>query len=354
MFIMMRNFIMNAIKWNSKRSRSKNWRKCFTKNTKEQVLSKSQIADVKKYYENYRKVNTLFHNFYTEKTEKFYVEYIPDDLYYCYIDPFYNDWEKAKIVDNKCFYSCLFKGVAQAENIVCRINNLWLSENYTILKKDEVKTLLRRYDSFFLKKATDSEGGIGVFFFDGEDRVERLFKKVSGISGDIVIQKPLIQHEALSKINASSVNTIRVLSLLSDSGVKVYSSILRIGINGAKVDNASSGGITCGIDNNGKLKGVAYSAKGDKYIIHPDSGLTFLGYDIPGFSSVIELVSTLHPQIPHFRLVSWDFAIDEAGVPVLIEANLKYGELDFHQLNNGPVFGEDTHKILTEVFGANK
>lgn len=37
--------------------------------------------------------------------------------------------------------------------------------------------------------------------------------------------------------------------------------------------------------------------------------------------------------------------------PVLIEANLRYGELDFHQLNNGPVFGKDTKKILDEVFG---
>ena len=27
-----------------------------------------------------------------------------------------------------------------------------------------------------------------------------------------------------------------------------------------------------------------------------------------------------------------------------------YGELDFHQINNGPIFGEDTEKILKEVF----
>jgi len=56
-------------------------------------------------------------------------------------------------------------------------------------------------------------------------------------------------------------------------------------------------------------------------------------------------------MVPHFRLVSWDFAINEEGHPVMIEANLNLGELDFHQLNNGPVFGEDTKKILDEVFG---
>lgn len=59
----------------------------------------------------------------------------------------------------------------------------------------------------------------------------------------------------------------------------------------------------------------------------------------------------LHPQIPHFRLVSWDFSIDENGEPVLIEANLNCGGIDVNQMNNGPLFGEDTKKVLDEVFG---
>ena len=44
-------------------------------------------------------------------------------------------------------------------------------------------------------------------------------------------------------------------------------------------------------------------------------------------------------------------ACDENNEPGLIEANLCDSELDFHQLNNGPVFGEDTELILQEVFG---
>ena len=38
------------------------------------------------------------------------------------------------------------------------------------------------------------------------------------------------------------------------------------------------------------------------------------------------------------------------GSPILIEVNMHSGQLDFHQLNNGPVFGEDTEVILKEVF----
>ena len=64
----------------------------------------------------------------------------------------------------------------------------------------------------------------------------------------------------------------------------------------------------------------------------------------------METIKKLHPFIPHFRMVSWDFSVNEDGMPILIEANLMYGELEFHQLCNGPIFGDDTEEILKEVF----
>lgn len=72
---------------------------------------------------------------------------------------------------------------------------------------------------------------------------------------------------------------------------------------------------------------------------------------VPGYSKILEIVKKNHFTMPHFRLISWDFAVDIDHEPVMIEANLRYGELDFHQLNNGPLFGKDTRKILDEVFG---
>ena len=49
--------------------------------------------------------------------------------------------------------------------------------------------------------------------------------------------------------------------------------------------------------------------------------------------------------MPLFKLISWDWAVDNEGTPILIEANFCLGELDFHQMNNGPVFGNDTKMI---------
>ena len=204
----------------------------------------------------------------------------------------------------------------------------------------------------FIKKAVESYGGKGVTYFNpSQSTVSELRQIIGSLSSDIVIQESVKQCAELSKLNPSSVNTIRFISLLKRDGeVKIYSTITRMGVGNSKVDNATSGGITCGVVASGQLKPVAYSAHGKKYLEHPTTHVLFEDITIPNFGEIIELIKTLHPQVPHFRLVSWDIAIDESNSPVLIEANLSDGEIDFHQLNNGPLFHEDTESILKEVF----
>jgi hypothetical protein len=59
----------------------------------------------------------------------------------------------------------------------------------------------------------------------------------------------------------------------------------------------------------------------------------------------------LAPRISSItRLCSWDIAIGQDGDPVLVEANLSFGEVDFHQMCNGPIFGDLTEAVLAEVF----
>ena len=52
----------------------------------------------------------------------------------------------------------------------------------------------------------------------------------------------------------------------------------------------------------------------------------------------------------HSYLLRFPFSVDEDGDPVLIEANLNCGGVFINQINNGPLFGDDTKKILDEVF----
>lgn len=294
--------------------------------------------------------------FYLEKTQSFSPLFVPDAYYYYYIDMVLNNWDLAKYIDNKCYYPRLFEGVALPSMIGYRINGYWYDETDSIVGFDKIIEGVFYNKDCFIKKATESYGGKGVFYFRPKDNnVEDLKRVIEPIKSDIVIQKSIKQSDVLAKLSASSVNTIRVISLLrKDGSVKIYSIILRMGIGNSKVDNASSGGITCGVRDDGRLKSVAYSAKGVRFDEHPTSHVHFDEIIIPSIEDIKELVYKLHPKFPHFRLVSWDVALDVENKPVLIEANLHDGEVDFHQLNNGPLFKDDTMDILNECFESNK
>lgn len=290
--------------------------------------------------------------FYINKTGLFSEIYIPDNLYYTLIDTFYNNHKFADYLDNKCLYDVLLAGVKQPVSVAKRMNQIWYVDNIPTTE-EHVKKILSSRSEFVLKIATYSSGGHGVYFLHG-DETDKLASIISNVKNDIIIQEPLRQHSALSVLNPSSVNTIRLISLLRNNEVKVYSCIIRMGIDGSRVDNASSGGITCGINKDGRLNEFAFSAKGKKYLVHPSTSRHFNDTVVPSFKKCQEIVKKVHLTLPWFRLISWDFAIDECGDPVLIETNLRYGELDFHQLNNGPLFGVDTADILNEVLSKTK
>jgi hypothetical protein len=232
------------------------------------------------------------------------------------------------------------------------LNGLWYDGNNSICGIGSIIDKVMNTEECFIKKATESHGGKGVYYFNSKENSKEDFMNIiNSFSSDLVIQEGLKQSPTLALLNNTSVNTVRLISMLNkDGNVKIYSAIVRMGINGSKVDNASSGGITCGITPSGRLKPFAYSAKGVKFLVHPSSHQHFEEVIIPKFDEIKKMVIMLHPRLPHFRLVSWDIAIDETDSPVLIEANLCDGEIDFHQLNNGPLFKEDTESILNEVF----
>lgn len=317
-------------------------------------LSKKQLNEVDSFWSRFVKVRPFSHAFYTEKTGLFSPLYLPDSIYFFYIDQFYNSWEAAKYIDNKSMYPRMFDGIKLPRMIACRKNGYWFSEDASPITMQEVINLIMSVDESFIKKATESLGGKGVYYFcPGKQKQTRteLMQILDAINCDIVVQEGIRQNSVMATLNPSSVNTLRLLSLLKkDGSVKIYSVIVRMGIGEAKVDNASSGGITCGVLPDGHLKPIAFNPLGVRFEEHPTTHIQFDQIVIPHYQEIRDKIEKLHLQVPHFRMISWDVAIDSLNEPVLIEANLCDGELDFHQLNNGPLFGEDTDEILCEVF----
>lgn len=318
-------------------------------------LSPEQISDINNLFSDFKKVSTDAHTFYTERTGNFSPKYIPDELWYAYIEPYFNPRSLAKALDTKVLYDRLLIGggnVKHPKTIAYLINGFWISGNYEPLSVEAVAKRIMEEQCVFIKQAEDSAGGHGVVFFDKSEGVGRLNEILCSLNANTVIQTGLKQHNEMNRLNPSSVNTIRILTHLTrDEGVKIRSVIVRMGRNGSHVDNASSGGVTVGVDSTGRLKEVGYDVPGEKYYEHPDTHTRFSEVIIPNFSTILDEVTTLQWQLPQFRLLSWDIAVSEDGSPVVIEVNMHSGQLDFHQLNNGPVFGEDTRKVLSEIFG---
>ncbi|MBE7034540.1 MAG: hypothetical protein E7402_00240 [Ruminococcaceae bacterium] len=314
-------------------------------------FTKEQENMVTDFFAPYAKVSPVFHRVYYENTGHFSEKHLPIDLYFNVVDEYFNDIYEAKYLDNKCYYKKMFPGIRQPDYAVAKMGRFWFDENDQLISYDKVKEIVSRESELFLKAATESNGGKGVSYISADqgDMVKQ-FEEFT-CQGDWIAQRPIRQHEAISAVNESSVNTIRIVTLLCEDEVKVYSAIMRIGKKGSKCDNASSGGITIGITEDGKLKKYAHEYSGQRYDRHPSNDFVFEGYQVPSFDKAIELVKKAHPMVPHFRLVSWDVCIAEDGEAVLMETNLCKGGIDIHEFNNGPLFGEDTKKILDEVFG---
>ena len=322
--------------------------------SKARVLTREQIRDAKAFYRNYEKISDVYHNFYTEKTGEFCKEYIPDDIYFNKINHYYNDFNAFKTVDNKTNYDKLFPTIHQPVILATRKNGFWyIMDN--IVSVESVINLLKKEPCAFVKRATDCGGASGVFYLENQsdEQLIKDFKSIiNKIPTDIAIQRQVVQHKSIAELNPNAVNTMRILTVLQkDGSVKVYSSLLRIGGGEGHVDNFCSGGVAVGIDDEGKLKKYGYYLNGDKITIHPVTNKEFLGYQLPSFEAAKKLVREAHVYVPHFRMVSWDVAVEEDGTPILIEANLSDGQLDFHQLTNGPLFKDDTKNILDEVYG---
>lgn len=273
-------------------------------------------------------------------------------MYYTKIDQYFNDRKLGWGFNDKNYYSRIFSGISQPKVLVRKIKGLLFDENYQQLSVDEASGLIGKEPEVICKPTLETGSGRGIRFWETcncEAEIVEFLKNKN--EADYVVQVIVKQHPELCRVHQSSLNTLRICSILMEDGVHILSSVLRMGIGGMRVDNATAGGISAGINPDGTLDKYAYNYyTGAKIEQHPD-GLVFEGFCVPSFDKAINIVKSAHLLIGHFRLVSWDIAIDENGEALLIEANMRNGSINFHQFSNGPLFGDLTERVLDEVFG---
>lgn len=279
-------------------------------------------------------------------------EYIPDTFYSAFIDDYYENPQHSKSSDDKNLYDLYFHDINRPKTIFRKIYDLFLDESYKEISLETAIAMAREQGEVILKICRFSGSGRGIQFWNASTDDESIIRDFlqTPKDKDIVCQAIIKQHKELARINATSVNTIRIMTLLLHGKVHVLSSIMRMGVNGSRVDNCYSGGVFSGIRPNGQLKEVAYDENANLYMTHPQ-GIAFESVMVPNYNECLNISISLARRFCGVsRLISWDFAIGEDAQPILIEFNLAYGGLDVHQLPNGPIFGDLTEEVLDDVF----
>ena len=155
----------------------------------------------------------------------------------------------------------------------------------------------------------------------------------------------------MAALNASSVNTLRIMTIRLGAEIGVVSTFIRIGVGGARVDNLSSGSLAAGVTRDaatgaGRLGAFACDAHLKTRTTHPDHGYRFDTITLPFFEAAKKLCMDLHAAIPDLGLLSWDIAIDAQGAPGVIEFNIGRQEILTHQACNGPVLAPYIDRVL--------
>lgn len=266
------------------------------------------------------------------------------------IEEKFNDWNSAHGIDNKCNYSMYFRNdVKMPKTLFRKMRGLWHDEDYSIIDKETAVQNCLREGRCILKCAVESGQGGGVYFWNAEDGEEALCKLIDALPEEAVAQAIIEQHPALAAFHKDSINCVRVITLAEKTGVRFISAYFRIGQGGHRVDY--HGGVTSSISADGVLYKVGCDNDTCDPVTEHECGIKFENYVIPHFEDIKQTAIRLHQKIGDFRWISWDFSLSPEGEPIFIEMNLKYGGLKYHQLGFGPIFGDDTDRLLDEVYG---
>lgn len=139
-------------------------------------------------------------------------------------------------------------------------------------------------------------------------------------TGIDLLEDYVVQHEALSRLCPTSVNTLRIATLIGDKQQGIVYAYIRIG-NGSVVDNVDQGGMAAPIDlETGKISAVGADKKGNRFDRHPMTGIAIEGLSIPYWEEAKAMCLEAMHIVEQLRFVAWDVAITPEG-PVFIEGN---------------------------------
>ena len=177
-------------------------------------------------------------------------------------------------------------------------------------------------------KPTSASSGHGIHVYKGELITELISQKA-------LLEEFVVQHHKMSELNPSSVNTIRVYTILDKSNTPhILSASIRVGGENSEVDNFHSGGIGYPLDiEHGVVMAAGRSILGKDCLFHPGTGTKMIGFEVPNWTGLVDYIFRATQVFPTARMIAWDVAVLEDGFE-MIEGNYN-GDPGFMQSPSG-------------------
>ncbi|MBQ4075649.1 MAG: hypothetical protein IJD39_10675 [Clostridia bacterium] len=199
------------------------------------------------------------------------------------------------------------------------VNRDWIKIDEALTQEALEAFLKGRKDCIF--KPLEGSSGQGIEKYTEKDWQDLpAFRELLIENGPAILEEIVIQHPTMAKMCPTSVNTIRIATLIGEKQQGIVYAFLRIG-NGKVMDNVDCGGMAARVDlESGKLLTVGADKQGNTFEAHPMTGTPIIGFTVPYFEEAKKMCLEAMQVVPQVRFVAWDVAITEKG-PVFIEGN---------------------------------
>lgn len=269
---------------------------------------------------------------------------VPEEIFASTLERCLNAGDFPHFLSHKGFYERLY-GAIFPHVFLQRIEGLLVDSDLRPIDPSAVAVILERlpYPVVF-KPSIDSSGGRGLAFpRSAEDLASLLDSRPN-----FIVQETLPQHRFFSDYNSVGLNTLRVYVYrsVSDESYHVLNVTARFG-RGGSLDNETAGGIAAFVDPAGRFCGYAVDKYGQKFTVHPDSGLPFdTSQVIPNYKGLMDSAIHLAESIPLLRLIGFDYCLQQDLTWRCIEVNSFGSTIRFAQYHGEPFFGPFTDEVL--------
>lgn len=130
-------------------------------------------------------------------------------------------------------------------------------EGYNRLSLDEAFERICANAEVVCKPTLETGSGRSIQFWNTTADIGKIKAFLTDKSEkDWIVQKVIKQHAELNRVHATSINSLRIVSILMPEDVYILSSNLRMGSGGGRIDNVTAGGISAGVNADGTLKNM--------------------------------------------------------------------------------------------------